>query len=276
MYKYIFAVINPDSEEAFKLADSLSKKYSNLNWKKIDNLDSNNGSEVDLVVAIGGDGTILRAVSLAIKHDVPVLGINMGRVGFMTDIDGNDALQDFELYLDEKIRIEERALIEVNFRIGIDDYNYKALNDIVIARGTSTSLIETITEIDGAHLATYRGDGRVVATPTGSTGYTLALGGPVIDPNSSHYFIKPIATHMSQFGGVIINSTSTCKITLATQKDALISIDGFIEHELKNRDSVNIFISKTKAKFLRKNSMNNYWANISEKLGIMKGNQLES
>ena len=84
MYKYIFAVINPDSEEAFKLADSLSKKYNNLNWKKIDNLDSNNGSEVDLVVAIGGDGTILRAVSLAIKHDVPVLGINMGRVGFMT------------------------------------------------------------------------------------------------------------------------------------------------------------------------------------------------
>ena len=167
MYKYIFAVINPDSEEAFKLADSLSKKYSSLNWKKIDNLDSNNGSEVDLVVAIGGDGTILRAVSLAIKHDVPVLGINMGRVGFMTDIDGNDALQDFELYLDEKIRIEERALIEVNFRIGIDDYNYKALNDIVIARGTSTSLIETITEIDGAHLATYRGDGIVVATPTG-------------------------------------------------------------------------------------------------------------
>ena len=276
MYKYIFAVINPDSEEALKLADSLSEKYSKLNWKKIDNLDCNESSDVDLVVAIGGDGTILRAVSLAIMYDVPVLGINMGRVGFMTDIDGNDALQDFELYLDEKIRIEERALIEVDFKIGKDHYNYKALNDIVIARGTSTSLIETITEIDGAHLATYRGDGVVVASPTGSTGYTLALGGPVIDPNSSHYFIKPIATHMSQFGGVIINPTSICKITLSTQKDALISIDGFIEHELKNRDSVNIFISKTKAKFLRKNSMNSYWANISEKLGIKKGNQLES
>ena len=115
MYKYIFTVINPDSEEAFKLADSLSEKYSKLNWKKIDNLDYNDSSDVDLVVAIGGDGTILRAVSLAIKHDVPVLGINMGRVGFMTDIDGNDALKDFELYLDEKIRIEERALIEVDF-----------------------------------------------------------------------------------------------------------------------------------------------------------------
>ena len=75
---------------------------------------------------------------------------------------------------------------------------------------------------------------------------------------------------MSQFGGVIINPTSICKITLSTQKDALISIDGFIEHELKNRDSMNIFISKTKAKFLRKNSMNSYWANISENLELRR------
>ena len=152
-----------------------------------------------------------------------------------------------------------------------DPVVYKALNDIVIARGSSVSMIETITEIDGVHLATYRGDGIVVTTATGSTGYSLALGGPVIDPKSNDYYIKPIATHMSQFGGVIVNSESVCEITISSRKDALISIDGFIEHKISNGDKIILKISESKAKFLRKNPSHFYWSTITEKLGIRKG-----
>ncbi len=227
---------------------------------------------MDLVLAIGGDGTLLRAVSLSIKYDVPVLGINMGNVGFMTEIEGDNAILDLKHYLENSVRVEERSLLEVDFQKDNKNLSYKALNDIVLARGSSVSMIETITEIDGIHLATYRGDGIVLSTSTGSTGYSLALGGPVIDPKSNDYYIKPIATHMSQFGGVIVSSDSSCEITVSSRKDAQISIDGFIEHELSSGDKIRVKISDTKAKFLRKNPPNHYWSTITEKLGIRKGN----
>jgi len=225
---------------------------------------------MDLIVAIGGDGTLLRAVSLSLKFDVPVLGINMGTVGFMTEIEGANAIKDLGFYLSNDVTKEVRSMLEVKFKSDGEMLIYQALNDIVIARGSSVSMIETITEIDGMHLATYRGDGIVLSTATGSTGYSLALGGPVIDPKSNDFYIKPIATHMSQFGGVIVNSDSICDITVSSRNDAKISIDGFIEHKISNGDKINLKISNTKAKFLRKNP-SNYWATITEKLGIRKG-----
>ena len=174
-------------------------------------------------------------------------------------------------YLSEPVRTEVRSMLEVDFLIDKKPIKYTALNDIVIARGSSVSMIETITEIDGIHLATYRGDGIVLSTATGSTGYSLALGGPVIDPKSNDFYIKPIATHMSQFGGVIVNSESLCEITISSRKDAQISIDGFVEHRISDGDKIRLKISETKAKFLRKNPSNHYWSTITEKLGIRKG-----
>ena len=270
-YKKICTVVNPDSDQAKSLSMNIAKKYSDHSWQIIENFDFSNVEKMDLVIAIGGDGTLLRAVSLSLKFDVPVLGINMGTVGFMTEIEGENAIDELNFYLTETVRTEVRSLLEVELNFKKDPVVYKALNDIVIARGSSVSMIETITEIDGVHLATYRGDGIVVTTATGSTGYSLALGGPVIDPKSNDYYIKPIATHMSQFGGVIVNSESVCEITISSRKDALISIDGFIEHKISNGDKIILKISESKAKFLRKNPSHFYWSTITEKLGIRKG-----
>ena len=270
-YKKICTVVNPDSDQAKSLSMNIAKKYSDHSWQIIENFDFSNVEKMDLVIAIGGDGTLLRAVSLSLKFDVPVLGINMGTVGFMTEIEGENAMDELNFYLTETVRTEVRSLLEVELNFKKDPVVYKALNDIVIARGSSVSMIETITEIDGVHLATYRGDGIVVTTATGSTGYSLALGGPVIDPKSNDYYIKPIATHMSQFGGVIVNSESVCEITISSRKDALISIDGFIEHKISNGDKIILKISESKAKFLRKNPSHFYWLTITEKLGIRKG-----
>ncbi len=270
-YKKICTVVNPDSDQAKSLSMNIAKKYSDHSWQIIENFDFSNVEKMDLVIAIGGDGTLLRAVSLSLKFDVPVLGINMGTVGFMTEIEGENAMDELNFYLTETVRTEVRSLLEVELNFKKDPVVYKALNDIVIARGSSVSMIETITEIDGVHLATYRGDGIVVTTATGSTGYSLALGGPVIDPKSNDYYIKPIATHMSQFGGVIVNSESVCEITISSRKDALISIDGFIEHKISNGDKIILKISESKAKFLRKNPSHFYWSTITEKLGIRKG-----
>ena len=272
IYKKICSVVNPESDQAKDISRKISDQFSQCSWQIVDNFDFSNISTMDLVVAIGGDGTLLRAVSLSIKYDVPVLGINMGNVGFMTEIEGDNAILELEHYLENSVRVEERSLLEVDFQKDNRNLSYKALNDIVLARGSSVSMIETITEIgQDIHLATYRGDGIVLSTSTGSTGYSLALGGPVIDPKSNDYYIKPIATHMSQFGGVIVSSDSSCEITVSSRKDAQISIDGFnIEHELSSGDKIRVKISDTKAKFLRKNPPNHYWSTITEKLGIRK------
>jgi len=268
MYKKICVVINSNSKEALQLYQELLSKFTKISFQLLDNF--KNVDDMDLVVAIGGDGTLLKAVSVAVKFDVPVMGINMGTVGFMTDVEGHKAVSEFQDYLDG-VRIEQRSMLEVDFKIDNEHYTYKALNDVVIARGASISMIETIVEIDNIHLATYRGDGVVISSATGSTGYALSLGGPVIDPKSNEYYLKPIATHMSQFGGVIVNSESICDITISTRKEAQISIDGFIEYKIKSGDKINLKISDTKAKFLRKNPSNYYWSTITEKLGIRKG-----
>ena len=272
-YKSICSVINPESSQAVILSKEIESKFSDLSWQKVQDFNFENITKIDLVIAIGGDGTILRAVSLAVKFDVPVLGINMGTVGFMTDIEGDKAIGEISDYL-SGVRIEERSMLEIEFVNSNKKYSYTALNDIVIARGSSISMIETITEIDNIHLATYRGDGLVISTATGPTGYALSIGGPVLDPKSNDYFIKPIATHMSQFGGSVVNSESICKITVSTRNDAQISIDGFIEHKVENNDYFTIKISDTKAKFLRKNPSSYYWGSITEKLGIRKGNYI--
>ena len=166
-YKSICSVINPESSQAVILSKEIESKFSDLSWQKVQDFNFENITKIDLVIAIGGDGTILRAVSLAVKFDVPVLGINMGTVGFMTDIEGDKAIGEISDYL-SGVRIEERSMLEIEFVNSNKKYSYTALNDIVIARGSSISMIETITEIDNIHLATYRGDGLVISTATGS------------------------------------------------------------------------------------------------------------
>ncbi|MDG2100742.1 MAG: NAD(+)/NADH kinase, partial [Dehalococcoidia bacterium] len=156
MYKKICVVINPDSKEAFDLYEELLSIFSKNSFQLLNDFDFKNIEDMDLVVAIGGDGTLLKAVSVAVKFDVPVMGINMGTVGFMTDVEGKKAISEFQNYLDG-VRIEQRSMLEVEFKIDNKNHTYKALNDIVIARGASVSMVETIVEIDKVHLATYRG-----------------------------------------------------------------------------------------------------------------------
>ena len=150
MYKKICVVINPDSKEAMELYEELLSKFTQNSFQLLDNFNFKNIKIIDLVVAIGGDGTLLKAVSVAVKFDVPVMGINMGTVGFMTDVEGNKAISEFQNYLDG-VRIEQRSMLEVNFKIDNENHTYKALNDIVIARGASVSMVETIVEIDKVH-----------------------------------------------------------------------------------------------------------------------------
>ena len=223
----------------------------------------------DLIITIGGDGTILRGMHAAIAHGIPVLGVNMGRVGFMSEIDSGDALEEIAWYLDGNGRIDERVMLEA--KLGGGKASYHALNDVTVHRGAELRMIEVKAVIDDVELSTFRGDGVIVATSTGSTGYNLQLGGPVIDPNSSVFLLKPIAGHMSQFGGVVLDSNSTLELTLDTTADATLTIDGYISRTMQIGDSVRLTRSEHSARFLRRGPKSAYWEGLSDRLGMRIG-----
>ena len=224
----------------------------------------------DLILTIGGDGTILRGVHVAASRDIPVLGVNMGRVGFMSDIESKDAINELGWYLDGNARIERRYMLNAIIR-GKESQPIISLNDVTVARGSVVRVIEVSTVVDGVHLATYRGDGVVVSTATGSTGYTLGLGGPVMDPTSRDFLVKPIATHMSQFGGAILQASSTVELTVHSEENATLNADGFIDVSLVDGETVVITQTGDYASFLRRKPPAEFWGDLSRRLGLRKG-----
>jgi NAD+ kinase len=261
-------------KEAGELASALANKYSDgRTWclATQDTLDetSEQLAQSDLIITIGGDGTILRGAHEAAELGIPVLGINMGRVGFMSDLESKDALESVDWYLQGNARTEARAMLSAS--VSGHESSYSALNDVTVARGAVLRVIDVSTVVDGVHLATYRGDGVVVSSATGSTGYSLSLGGPVMDPESKGFIVKPIATHMSQFGGVILQSTSKVELTTLTEEEATVNIDGFVDISLNPDDTVTVTQEGKHALFLRRKSPANFWGDLSRRLGLRKG-----
>jgi len=242
-------------------------------WKLNENEITKNSAcinKADLLVAIGGDGTILRVAHESSKNSIPILGINTGRVGFMSELEANNVLDRVEWYFSGKARREYRFMLEAHVD-GCDPMY--ALNDVTLARGKTLRVIEIFTEIDGVHLATYRCDGVVVSSATGSTGYALSLGGPVLDPKSDNMLLKPIATHMSQFGGAILTHDSTVTLRLAARSEATLNVDGFVDMDMVNSDHVKIKISDRKVIFLRRKSPQEFWGDLSKRLQLRKGTE---
>ncbi len=226
--------------------------------------------DTDLIVTVGGDGTILRGMHAASLHGIPVLGVNMGRVGFMSEIEADGALDGIEWYLEGNGRIDERLMIKAVLD-GDQEESLHALNDVTIHRGAELRVIEVEAVVDDVELSTYRGDGLIVATPTGSTGYTLQLGGPVIAPNSSVFLLKPIAGHMSQVGGVLLDAGSDLKLTLNATEDAALTVDGYINRTISDGESVQLSLSERTAKFLRRGTPSAFWEGLSQRLGMRIG-----
>ncbi len=265
--------------EATDLAHALNSRYARGGKWWIANEDALEEVQArcddsDLLVTIGGDGTILRGVHQAARRKIPVLGVNMGRVGFMAEIDASEAMDGIGWYLDGNAQIERRAMLRadvpIDNNVGIRSA-YDALNDVVMARGIGVRVVEVDTVLNGTRITTYRGDGVVVATATGSTGYCLSLGGPVMDPQSDNILLKPIAAHMSLQGGVILPPQSGLELSLRSDNPCTVSIDGCIDKRLVQGQTVKIQRSPHSALFLRKNSTSAFWGSVTRRLGMRQG-----
>ena len=239
-----------------------------------ENLDSfqDRAENTKLVITVGGDGTILRAAQLTAPNKIPVVGINMGRLGFMTELQVHEALEKLPFYINSDCRVEERFMIQatmVKVNGGaIDGGTYHALNDVVLARGAVSRVVTITGYIDGAQLTTFRADAVILSTATGSTGYNLAVGGPILDIASDSLVLKPVAAHMGLTAALVLSPNVKVELRLEGYQDATLSIDGYVDYPMEPGDKVMVEQSPYRARFLRANPPSYYYATLTRRLGV--------
>ena len=227
--------------------------------------------ETSLVVTVGGDGTILRTVRVVSPHGIPLVGVNMGRVGFMTELAVGEALERLPRYLNGHCRVEERMMLRARVLSGPDGETaagFHALNDVVVGRGAVARLVDVAVSIDGAAMSTYRADGVIVATATGSTGYALSVGGPIVYPEARVMLVEPIAAHISFDIGVVLPGDSIVDLEVVGGQEAILSIDGFVDTPLSDGAVVRVDRSPHVARFLRAAPPAAFYASLPRRLGI--------
>lgn len=220
----------------------------------------------DLLLTVGGDGTLLRAAQIALSHDVPILGINLGKLGFMTELEAAEALDKLPVLLGGKGCIDERCMLRVEIKTNGVPRTYHALNDIVVARGEIARLIRIKVDIDGQHIATYKADGLILATATGSTGYNLAAGGPIMYPRSRDFLLVPVSPHLSMDKPLVLPEEARVALCLDTYHAATLSIDGHINLPLSGGDTLVVEHSPNTTRFWRIRPQGSFYNILEEKL----------
>ncbi|MDD5404496.1 MAG: NAD kinase [Sulfuricella sp.] len=197
------------------------------------------GARADLAVVMGGDGTMLNIAREVIEYNVPLVGVNQGRLGFLTDVSIDGMLETMEEILAGEYAAEERFLLDaVVRRQGQPVYQAYAFNDVVVSKGTSGRLIELEVFIDGQFVYSQRSDGLVVATPTGSTAYALSAGGPILHPTLEAMVLVPICPHTLSNRPIAVNSHSVLEVLLLHAVDASVHFDGQSHFDLQLNDWV--------------------------------------
>ena len=222
-------------------------------------------SSTDLLICLGGDGSLLRALRLLPDLDTLILGVNMGRLGFLTELDPPQAIDRLDEVLGGGARIEERTMLRAT--VSNTGESFDGLNDAVVGRATLSRAIQLAVNVDGTRIADYRCDGVIVATATGSTAYALSAGGPILPPESNELVIVPVAPHLAAQHAVVLPGHETVHITLEPNQEAVLSIDGVGDHQLHEGDSVIVAASPRRARFLRLKPPSDFYGRMAAQLG---------
>ena len=222
-------------------------------------------ASTDLLICLGGDGSILRALRLIEGDETLVLGVNMGRLGFLTELDPPQALDRLSEVLGGGARIEERTMLRAT--VSHTGESFDGLNDAVVGRATLSRAIQLAVDVDGTRIADYRCDGVIVSTATGSTAYALSAGGPILPPESNELVIVPVAPHLAAQHAVVLPGHETVHITLEPNQQAVLSIDGVGDVALHEGDSVIVSASPRRARFLRLKPRSDFYVRMAAQLG---------
>jgi len=197
--------------------------------------------KVDLLIVFGGDGTLLRVAREIAGSATPIIGINIGRLGFLTAASAKNLSRALKQVWNGGFTIESRALIEARGRAAGAEFCYRALNDFFVSRGSTPRLVDLEVRVDGQPLTRYRGDGLIVSSPTGSTAYSLAAGGPIIAPNAEAFVLTPICPHALSNRSLILNFNSTIQIKVVSPRPApVLNGDGQVLNELAEGDEFTV------------------------------------
>ena len=264
-------VVNPKKPSAGKLLEELRTWLSKRNVEVLDTLQSSMEEvlrDASLLVCLGGDGTILRVASRMKERSIPVLAVNAGSLGFLTDVKADEMFDELQTYFLEKSEIEERLMLSsaVKNEKTRSERRFQALNDIVVSREGLTRLLRIRVEVGGRTLTNFSGDGVIVATPTGSTAYSLSAGGAIVHPRLEAVIITPICPHALALRSLVVPADE--RITIKIQADgagerALITADGQENQEVDENTSIEI--TKSTIPFrLVKSSRRDYLETLKE------------
>jgi NAD+ kinase len=230
--------------------------------------DEDDGSSLagcDLAIVLGGDGSVLRCARRVIEAGTPILGVNLGRLGFLTELHGSQVRERLDDVLSGRGRIEARAMLRAE--VSGKNEVFHGLNEAVVGRATLSRAIQLAVDVDGTRIADYRCDGVIVATATGSTAYAVSVGGPIMYPESSDLVIVPVAPHLSAQHAVLLPGSETVHVTLEPGQLAVLSVDGQADFDLHEGDSVQVSLSEHKARFLRFKPRNDFYVRMAAQLG---------
>ncbi|MCC7360435.1 MAG: NAD(+)/NADH kinase [Anaerolineales bacterium] len=221
----------------------------------------------DLIVLLGGDGSMLRAGALAARHGVPLLGINLGRLGFLGEVPPEEWREALGRVLAGDCWLEARMLLHVeHHRAGQVLGSYEALNEAVVGRGALARPVRLKALIDGGELTTYVADGLIIATPTGSTAYALAAGGPVLPPELRNILLIAIAPHLSIDRAIVLPQGSTVEVIVRTDHQAILSADGQYEVPLADGDAVRVCMSQFTVNFVRVRPRHYFYTSLVQRM----------
>lgn len=233
---------------------------------------SNIPGEVECVIVLGGDGTMLHASRLIAPHDLPVVGVNLGTLGFLTEIEMSHLSEGIDDLLNDRFHIEERMMLEgCIYHRDISCYRLSALNDIVITRSGFSRIISFKIIVNGELLDVYAADGVIISTPTGSTGYNLSAGGPIVNPEANVILITPVCPHSLQAKSIVLGEWDTIEIHIQkvrkTQlEEALVTFDGQVAERLNPGDIIKIHKSRKVAKVVKVQE-NSFYHTLRVKVG---------
>lgn len=221
-----------------------------------------------LVIVLGGDGSTLRAARWTVPDEVPIFGINLGRVGFLSEAQPNDWPEKLARVLQGNYWIERRLLIHAeHWRDGQRLGDYVALNEVVVGRGAQSRTIQLHLQVDDDLVATYTADGLIVATPTGSTAYAMAAGGPLLPPQLQNIIVVPVAPHLSFNRSLVLHEGARIAVQVEMSHEANLTVDGQRSVPLENNDRILVTKHTHPCCFVRVESSGYFYRRLMQRLG---------
>ncbi len=219
-----------------------------------------------MAVSIGGDGTILRIARAVTPWEVPLLGVNLGHLGFMAELSAKEIVEKLPALLDGEGWVDERSMLQVELDGDSGGLTFHALNDALLGRGFVPRVVYVKTTIDGGYLVTYKADGVIVSTATGSTGYFLAAGGPIVYPQADVLLMKPMSPHLTLPYALVLPPTAVIELEIHTDHEAVLSIDGQVNVPLNDGSKVVMRRSSLVTRFWRVRPPRFFYSALAERL----------